>query len=134
VRCVLILLLFCSSAVVTSAQTTKLFSVNVEVSGDYASEAESYLKRELRSLGDVVVTSKNPDYTIDLIIASVTAPIDGVSKEVGLSFSWVTLSHTPPVGMTDHLLAGDGKDSLKKRCEKYIARFDVKNLEPRRRK
>lgn len=140
-RRALLILLFCSFAVSVSAQTKPKFKptfrIWVDVSGDNISEAESYLKRELRSLGDVEIVDHFaiPHFTIHAVILR-TKNMSG--RETGLAISWVTESHLHKLEdkytgiLLDHQLWTTGTESLKRKCEEYIARFDSMALEPMR--
>jgi hypothetical protein len=127
--------------------------VQVNVSGDSKTDTEvsSFVKRELRALGDVTVAETAPDYVIE-IIAHSTALTTG--RVVGYNLSYVVCRPfstnffqylLPPqvdtkllqsictnyVSIEDHQLLG-GPD-LRALCTKLVASFDSRCLDSDRR-
>jgi len=121
-------------------------TVSVKIGGYKKAEISSYIKRELRELGDVdIVDSKGPDYYIE--VASVDAVSDG--RVVGNVLSFVLLKsfkdsithiilETPPgaanwywnfvaengypgyINMHQLVIGTD----LKKLCQEFVAEMD----------
>ena len=61
-------------------------SVQVVVTGDeqLKNETASYIRRELRSLNDVVIVDSGADWVIELLIAELT---NGIGAKLGLAIS-----------------------------------------------
>ena len=145
----LILVSFCAPA----AEPKWQGRVQVNVSGDSKTDTEvsSFVKRELRALGDVTVTDTTPDYVIEIVAYS-TALTTG--RVVGYNLSYVVCRPfstnyfqylLPPevdtkllqslctnyVSIQDHQLLG-GPD-LRALCTKLVASFDSHCLDSDRR-
>ena len=133
------------------------FRVGVMVSGDLKPEAESYLKRELRSLGDVEITDLVGVYELSVIILESKYKSSG-TKTGQISYTYMGLKRFNPFNLTTKLprehfdtvfdatsnlyyfpeMYGIAMDKerteLKLLCEKIVANFDTKLLEPDRSK
>ena len=145
----------------TGAQKTpvkRIFRVGAGVSSSDASTktlAQSYIKRELRSLGDVeVVEFANSDWQIDITVLKARS-MSGVHQGYCMGVIYTRRYEVPDyildsmlkpsvsaerrklwfrpveelVGGT--LLVG-GMDNLKSMCESAVADFDTKVLDPMR--
>lgn len=145
-----------------SGQTEQLrFSARVQLvvqTKDAAmkSEATSYINRELRSLGDVIVTDNTPQYLIDVLpmerVRVDGAPMGSIALSVlvtqPLEEHWVGTalrrflekkewdSFMNDWGnakvVLNHMGLTGPKDQLRSLCETLVAAFDSEVLEPER--
>ena len=133
------------------AQDSNPFRVSVVVSADGStkSRVESFISRELRSLGDVVVTNDNPEWTFSIVVIE---PKLENGRRVGIVLSTVILrrfNNTMTVyntrderkefvsnitsnlySLPDHLL-NMGTD-LREICSEIVADFDSDKLKDAR--
>lgn len=145
-----------------TTQTLKLMSVAVDVTGHRAKEVESFLKRELRSLGDIEIVgpSDYSDHSISVVSVKVSV---GTDNEVGISLA--ILVHKPVfnflpkflvdtsvpdstmaelikesiVSETEDAVIIDrfsnwivGRDELQERIQTLVAEIDIETFEPAR--
>jgi hypothetical protein len=132
-------------------------TIQVSVSSDNITlqeEAESYLKREFRSLGDITLVDKDPDLEFTIIANVVTAG----TKEIGYAISLVAVEHhnfsnsvyfaagalPKDKQKTLHTICDDAYSvkahylnvlpisALKTTCEQIVAKIDSTILEPER--
>jgi len=107
--------------------------IDLRVSGDAEARAqvESYMSRELRSLGDVAITAHDPLYRIRILVdRSVVG-----NEIVGFVVSIVVTS--VPEGeegeqFLEHGLFQCRPDGLRRLCEKWLAEFDADELKKSR--
>ncbi len=132
--------IFLCSAV--SFGQAKLFKVGVRVihnDKNIQNSIESYLTRELRSLGDVEVTNDGPFYMIH--VTAMTAKFGG--KDIGYTFGYA---------ITWESTCGEGKnvekcqvfesvgvvnmptEQLQNQCQRLVTDFDVNQLKRLRKK
>lgn len=78
-----VMLLLCTNA---PSQNEPSIRVNVVVSGDNQNTVSSYIKRELRSLGDVQISDQDPACVIN--ISSSKVMLDDESRIIGHAISW----------------------------------------------
>jgi hypothetical protein len=156
-----IVVLLCVIAAPTYAQVFMPDRVSVKVGGDESLKGDvtSYIKRELRSLNDLVITDDNPRFSISVLIVRVR----GVrGEDLGFSMSVVVtelsgrslaniikpescgacvasswgraLGETLPdmVEVQDHLLFTGGPDDLQTLCRNVVTGIDTDIFEPRR--
>lgn len=141
------------SVVTTAKSDSKVFRIYVEVDGDpnITSLITSYITRELRSIGDIVVVDSKPEYK--LIIAAVETKTTGGEK-LGFSLAIVILEYYPE-DIYSYMLKEEDKDSfrsimadicffkrllvmsgpyrsLRSICSEIVAEFDNEYLEPSR--
>ena len=133
------------------------FRVYVEVSGALKTEAESYLKRELRSLGDVEIIDMGGVYDLSVVIIESKYKSSG-TKTGQISYTYMGLKRFNPFNLTAKLprehfdtvfdatsnlyyfpeMYGIGinkeRTELKQLCQKIVADFDTKLIEPDRQK
>ena len=155
---ILLSLFFNFSTVLSQSEKKISFRVKVKITADYEIEnsVKSYLKRELRDLGDIILTDQNPDWELSFI-AIIGKTLSGYKS--GIFMSMVALETYKPAAV-DHLLTqwrindkikedvkrltiglysfsnhvvriGSEQD-IKSMCSSLIANFDTNNLEPRR--
>jgi hypothetical protein len=115
------------------------FTVKVQIDGEkeLTEVVQSYLERELRSLGDVEVTdSLSADF---IIKGSVLEAYNANNTPLGYSLMTVFLSKATCVGdksnfpchlLVDYEHGVAGKTTLRKICENIITNFDTKLLKP----
>ena len=132
------------------------FRVEVMVDGDMGTEASSYLKRELRSLGDVEVQDTG-NYVLSVVMIEHRYKSDG-TKTGQISSTYMGLKRFNPFDLSAklprehritvfdatwnlyHLPAmhvirtGLERSQLKQACQEMVAAFDTKLLEPDRSK
>ncbi len=137
-RLTIIILFF---AFTTYSQANKQFVMHVDVSGkdkDTVNKVESYITRELRSLGDVGLVNKNEGwyeleilvlkekggFTIAFAITTLCKPEREVSDGKGS-----VLYETPRVYGFDNLLLFTGSD-LRRLCEDFVTELDNLHLKP----
>jgi len=106
---------------------------------EVASTVESYISRELRSLADVNVVTKDPFCTLHIIGIENTSV--GSSTVRGYTLSVVTVFHSPCTmygkAQTCELFDGqsiytDSPENLRTMCELIVTRFDTHSLKPLR--
>lgn len=141
------------------AQSKSRFDVRLVISADeqIKGQIESYVSRELRSLGDVVLVDRDELYTIAIIAFEVSN--NNNAHQLGYAFSVLITSSFPTDMLTTVLsshkvnrevvknwdeLVSDYKlvedyhlitcdlNNLRKTCERIIADFDTKQLQPSR--
>jgi hypothetical protein len=127
-------------------------SVSVSADKNIQGQIESYITRELRSLGDVIVTDDNPRWTLS-IIALTTANVRGqktgiamsivilepfccseyvanqVPEDVKVSISLLTMGL---YGYSDHWLRICSPEDMRSLCTGIVADFDSKHLKKAR--
>jgi hypothetical protein len=123
------------SAAAQEAKTPR-FLVALKISGDsaVATEIEGCIKQELSLLKDVDISEIKPDYTINVIAMEIK------SREqfpMGIAMTWLSLYH--PKGffedcslIEDYRLLTFEKEDIRSNCQKLVARFEAKSLEPHR--
>ncbi len=121
-------------------------------------QVTSYVNRELRSLGDVMITGKNPQYRLRIVATEITT--GEVGDKIGISYAVVLTEVLSWEGFETyhslHIDQGDmiaiqlffsdkaeavedmyltlgQPDELRSACERIIARFDSDHLEKDRR-
>lgn len=132
--------------------------VKVSVGGDeeIRNSVTSYIKRELRSLGDVEIVDENEQWLLSIL--AMYAKVKPSGKKTGLILSVVVLQKKEPeffeflIGGDDdlkkkrtaqhlasyychfdgHSVATWPLDSMKEGCADIVTDFDVKSLEPMR--
>jgi hypothetical protein len=138
IRSLFLLALIASYAGDGAAQETRtpIFRVTIKISGDsaVASEIENWIRHELNLLKDVEITDNKPDYTLNAITMVVQ---NKEQAEVGIAITWLSLYH--PKGffeacslIEDYRLLTFDKDDIRTECQKLVARFDSKSIEPHR--
>jgi hypothetical protein len=135
------------------------FRVQVVIKGDESIKniLESYVKRELRSLGGVIVTDNGPDYVIEIVALQTETVEEHKLSSIGLSVVIRTpldLSMIQVLAaatnmkkkdqdnivrlyegkdtLIQHFLLMTSIDSLRGSCESIVADFYGDTLEPRR--
>ena len=162
-RSLLMFLFMMMSVVLTGAQQGEKmpdkFRVSVEVDGKNLSlttEAESYLKRELRSLGDVEVKDLGI-YELHVIFLESTYKSSG-TKTGKINCTYLGLKRFNPFDLADKLprehfdtvfdatsnlyyfpekwmlRTNEERTELKQVCQQIVAEFDTRLLEPDRQK
>ena len=130
-----LLSLFVASAAAQEAKTP-VFRVALKISGDaaIASEIEECLRQELGALKNVEISESTPDYTINVIAMTIE---NKAQAPMGIALTWLSLYH--PKGffkecclVEDYRLLALEKEDLRSNCQKLVARFDQKSLEPHR--
>ena len=160
-RALLVFLFMMMSVILTGAQQgEKLpakFRVGVDVQGEITTEAESYLKRELRSLGDVEITGSIGVYQLHVIFLESTYKSSG-TKTGQISCTYLGLKRFNPFDLAAKLprehfdtvfdatsnlyyfpemyfiSTNEKRTELKQVCQAIVAEFDTKLLEPDRSK
>ena len=126
----------CSSNAAAQDAGTPVFRVAMKISGEaaVATEIESWIKHELNLIRDVEITDLNPDYTLNAIAMMVN---DKEQAPVGIALTWLSLYH--PKGpyekcslIEDYRLLTFDQSEIREECQKFIARFDSRSLEPHR--
>jgi hypothetical protein len=138
---------------VTPIYGQQTYRINLEISADekIQSKVESFVARELRSLGDVAQTSEYADYQISvvaLILHTLSGQETGIAISVCINQSFYNgfLSHlfkddVRSLGMqstegtvyfVSHWLRSGGTDDLQSICTGIVADFDSQFLQPRR--
>lgn len=101
-----------------------------------ANTVESYITRELRTLGDVNLVKTKPLYSLRLIALKQE---NAAGNHLGYVISVVavlniscTLYGNPDTCnlFDDHLVYVDGKDKLREICEEIVTDFDTRILKP----
>lgn len=126
-------------------------SVGVSADENIKGKIESYIARELRSLGDVIVTNDNPNWAID-IVALEAETRSGYKNGVNLSVvitkpfvntflvnqldenykSWVSAATTGLCRIYAEWLRIGSPEDLRSICNGIVADFDVHFLQPER--
>ena len=133
------------------------FRVYVQVSGDLKTEAESYLKRELRSLGDVEIMDLSGVYELKVINLESKYKSSG-TKTGQVDFACMGIKRFNPFDLSSQLpkkhfdtvfdatsnlyyfpemyvlRINEERTELKQVCQEIVAGFDTKVLEPDRSK
>ena len=156
-RTMLIGLLLLMSVGFTGAQNNDQpkFAVQVLVNGDLESEAESYLKRELRSLGDVEITDMFGGYGLSVVIIEHKYKSSG-TKTGQISCAYLGLKRFPFPNLISKLPrehfdtvfdatrnlyyfpnlfflnTNRERAELKQLCQEIVTEFDTDLLEPDR--
>ena len=150
--CIGFLFVFLLSSVICPAQDLKFTArVQIDVSGNENIKGlvGSYLNRELRSLGDVELVEKDPDFFIAVGVLEIK-PTGG--RTSGFSLSTVVLHRfdnriissyfkdgykEAGMALTSYLYRFPNmwvdiapRDSLQEICKGIIANFDTQDLEP----
>lgn len=110
------------------AQEKPLIKVYVGISGNPRVLAESYIKRELRSLGDVTIVDildENADYAIYILVDE-TKLKNG--HKIGFHCAWAVVEPIPGCAHFRNVLLFYDQD-LKKICQRIVADFDINYLE-----
>lgn len=107
------------------------------IEDDIQSEAQSYIKRELRSLGDVEIVYKDAEWRLRILGGEIRP--EGGRKKIGNMLSVVVVSRVlcnfgPVYQYRQNYLYSDGPDDLDKMCKKMVTAFDIDFLEPERKK
>jgi len=130
-------------------------SVKVKADEGVAGRIESYVKRELRKLGDVIVTDSTPDW--EILILAIEMKTEDI--KLGVAMSIVILQHyrdnialhvlekeKVDSNLIDYIKADYRRlsmfkkqvlrfstyDGLEETCEDIVANFDTEYLEPGR--
>lgn len=126
-------------------------SVVVSADNNIKPKVESYIDRELRSLGDVVVTDDNPDWILNIValesktkggyesgvVLSVVA-LKSFDKEAVMSTvsarnkGWVSDAISNLHEFSSHSLRIGAPEELRSICSGIVADFDTKFLQPQR--
>jgi len=123
--------------------------VNLTVSGDERcqTQAESYLKRELRSLGDITISPSSPDWNIDAVVYSTTLTTGqragyNISVVISTPFcpnlsNYFSLTNEPAILVCTNYVAIQfhgmrGGSDLRKLCADIVTDFDTTQLESSR--
>ncbi len=152
----LLLLLLLLSTVALGQVTILPFSAKVSVQiiadDEIRSQAESYSKRELRSIGDVVITEDEPRWVLDILITELkmkSGYTTGVAMSVVILDQFdngfiaqydiqqgvkeLLLKVTKGLSFyPDHWLRVGSTEELRQMCNKLISDFDSKHLEQSR--
>jgi len=126
-----IILLLCTH--VSFAEETKPnFKVRLSISADedIKQKAESYLSRELRSLGDVTIVDSGDEYKICIIVLQHESE-SGTLLGYSISVVFGELDNYLYY-LIDHRLYTGGPERLRSRCEDIILDFDNKYLKEKR--
>jgi len=135
------------------------FKVKLKIGGYRKGEVASSLRRELRSLGDVVIADENPDYELNVFGMEMELRGDRSPRGVILSIvilrpfnkesclrSLERLGKLSPDQVKifrnytdylyffygDHWLSTCGPEELKGTCQRIVAKFDSQEFEPLR--
>lgn len=149
----ILLLLVMLPNVCVPADSTHSFRVKVSVTApdNIESQVKSFVSRELRSLGDVIVSDSDFEYVIGILVLVLTTE-GGYESGVGISTivlstfenEWMIPSIKPEsVDLVknftsdlyyypDHQIRVAQRDSIKSQCEQIVAEFDSGYLNPRR--
>lgn len=121
------------------------FSFNAD--SNIENRVDSYIKRELRSLGDIVIVEQNGDWELDIIVMEATTK-GGYKSGIVVSVAilnkilrgsiWDLIEpdekddnpNRTKINITDHWLRIGPEETLKSICEKIVADFDTMHLEP----
>jgi hypothetical protein len=146
-KLILLILIVCGMSFLGFGQSFK-FVVNVDVQlreKDLQDKVESYVTRELRSLGDVEISNKDPFYTIR-ILGLKDRTVGG--RSLGYTLSTVIIWHSTcltPSAKTvqdtypceifdDHYIRSGSDDDLQDLCKDIVTNFDIRSLKPLRKK
>ena len=126
--------------------------IDVTAEGDLQAELKGLVSRELRALGDVVVTDTEPEYRLEIVgmetstatgqrtgyamSAIVTAPYHASLAKEYLEFLDINYVVVPEVvsyldgavAMRDHWVESGGINDLGTLCASLVARFDRATL------
>ena len=152
-KCLILLLAALLLMKPAALEPKTVFRVAVSVgSNDEATQAlvESYIKRELRSLGDVKVVEADSDWNIE-VSCGPTQNVQGIRTGYVAGFAFSRRHVVPPYLIranissrmrTEHLspvyafegvsAVSTGTEGLKWMCEVVVARFEADCLEQRR--
>lgn len=109
--------------------------VNVKCKDDVLkSSIESFMKRELRNVGNINITDTEPCFKLGIIATNIlnihTRPIGTVVISTIVTFH---AKDTPGSDIMDHILiTGDGIDSIRELCISLVVAFETNTLEPMR--
>ncbi len=106
----------------TQAFADQRIHVSVKVSGDFGSEIENNIIRELQKLGNVAITDEKPEYTISIVSSQVKWEGGGASTIVPISV--VVRAADGSIG---HWLVMGNSRNLSEACEKVVATIN-KNI------
>ena len=155
--CLLVLMSVDFTGAQNNSQSTFFVRVKVAANDGMKGEAESYLKRELRSFGDVVISDFFGDYVLNVIITESTYKSSGTKTgQIDCAYLGIKRFQVSDVaskiskeqfvtifGETEvfyfypelFILATGGKRTeLKQLCQEIVAEFDTALLEPDRQK
>ena len=121
-----LILVVCLSWSSESFSKNHNFKVALVTSGE-TSQAFSYVTRELRSLGDVLIVDKDYDYSIHITTMSIK---NTNGNPLGYAMAEVILNRYD--GFLVSNLTFFGETGLESRCESLVADFDTHLLEPHR--
>ena len=126
----------------------KLIKVKFSFSADknIGNRVDSYIKRELRSLGDVAIVEKYGDWELDILAmesitkggnkSGIVVSVAILEKPRGSIWDLIPSKSKdedplrPDIYITDHWLRMGPQEALKSICEKIVADFDSMHLEP----
>ena len=158
-RAMLICLLVLMSVRFTGAQNNSqskfVVEVRVTANDHIKGEAESYLKQELRSFGDVVISDLLGDYVLNVIITEPTYKSSGTKTgQIDCAYLGIKRFQVSDVASKISeeqfytifgkikvfyfypelfiLATGRKRTELKQLCQEIVAEFDTKLLEPDR--
>jgi len=140
---------------VSFAQDMQPFSskVFISVSGEdnIKDEVESYISQELISLGDIIVTDKEPDWIIEIIAIEVktkSGPKSGVDLSIVLlkpfnnqiivnlvskeSKEWVSSQTSDLYRISRHWIEIGAPEDLRSICNDIVADFNSHYIQPAR--
>lgn len=138
-RSALMLVALLSSPVVSvpaQESGTPQFRAVLKISGDLslAASIEEYLKQALSSIKDVEISETKPDYTINIIVMQIE---NREKTPIGIALTWLSLYH--PKGffedcslIEDYRLLTLEQENMQGECQKLVARFEAKSLQPHR--
>ena len=139
VALLLMCFLFAFETPLTLSGTNPKLRVQVLVSSDNMKNTiESFMNRELRSLGDVEISYSEPQWTINVVHLKLA--VNGMFTGHALSVvatkaiaSQSTNKYAAPIdALVHHVLCIGGTDDLRERCQMIVAGFDSSELEPYR--
>ncbi len=152
-RLILLVLIYLTIGIPVTLSEKRVFRVEVSVDckdDTMESLIESYVKRELRSLGDVEVISTNPE--LQIVIAGMRDKTKG-GRDLGYSLAvaytmqhtvpffvlrkdishWMKAAYLSPVYEFSGLqVSGGSWEALQSTCQSVVASFDTGRLEPLR--
>jgi len=141
------------SVVTTAKPDSRVFRIHVGVGGDpnITSLITSYITRELRSIGDIVVVDSKPDYKLIIVVIEDKTTS---GKKIGFSLAMTILEYyredafmfmlkerwkdpfrfiMADLCVYKNLLVMSGSDKdLRSTCSEIVANFDNEYLEPSR--
>jgi hypothetical protein len=110
-------------------ETNHVFRVGVMISGDSSEELGSYIKRQLRSLGDVAVTDEAYQMRLNVVVTTLKKrQTDETAYAVGCAFT-TGGKNQQAIFMAQEVIT---EISLQKIAESIVTDFDTKILEDKR--